>query len=86
MLGTWNKRKHDNYEPRDIEDTIFFSSASTNDNIKEQTVSVTTSAVADIVKQRPTKTCCPVEKKEVISRYFGTAVIVTEVKLNSKNT
>ena len=50
MLGTWNKRKHDNYEPRDIEDTIFFSSASTNDNIKEKTVSVTTSAVADIVK------------------------------------
>ena len=70
MLGTWNKRKHDNYEPRDIGDTIFFSSASTNDNIKEQTVSVTASAVADIVKERPTKTCCPRKERSHLKIFW----------------
>ena len=47
-------------------------------------MSVTAQAVADIAKERPTKVV--LENKEVTSRYFGTVVVITEVKLNSKKT
>ena len=47
-------------------------------------MSVTALAVVDIAKERPTKAV--LKKKEVNSRYFGTFVVITEVKLNSKKT
>ena len=55
FVNARNKRKHDNYVLDDIEDTIFFSPASADDEIEEQSVSVTAQAVADIVKGQPTK-------------------------------
>ena len=47
-------------------------------------MSVTAQAVADIAKEGPTKAV--LEKKEVTSKYFGTVVVITEVKLNLKKT
>ena len=41
FINARNKRKDDNYELGDIEDTIFFSPAFTDDEIEEQIVSVT---------------------------------------------
>ena len=58
LINARNKRKHNNYELDDIEDTIFFSPASANNEIEEQIVSVTAQAVAYIVKERPTKAWC----------------------------
>ena len=59
LINARNKRKHDNYELHDIENTICFSLASTDDEIKKQIVSATAQAVADIVNERSTKTWGP---------------------------
>ena len=48
-------------------------------------MSVMTQGVTDIVKEEQLKHGV-LEKKEVTSKYFGTVVIVTGVKLNSNNT
>ena len=55
FINARNKRKHDIYELDDIEDTIFFSPASVDDEIEEQIMSATAQAVADIVKERQAK-------------------------------
>ena len=49
FINARNKRKHNNYELDNIENTIFFSPASADDKIEEQIVSVTAQAVTDIV-------------------------------------
>ena len=80
-----NKGKHDNYELNDIEDAMLFSPASGDDEIEEQMASVTAQAVAVIVKERLTKVQDPRKERSHL-RIFGTVVIITVVKLNSKNT
>ena len=55
FINARNKRKHGNYELDNIKETIFFPPASADDKIEEQIVSATAQAVADIVKERPTK-------------------------------
>ena len=78
-------KEKNSYELDDIKIHNFLSPASADDEIEEeQVISVTAQAVVDIVKERPTKAV--LEKKEVTSRYFGTIVVITEVKLNSKKT
>ena len=47
-------------------------------------MSVTAQAVVDIAKEGPTKAV--LEKTKVTSRYFGTVVVIAEVKLNLKKT
>ena len=48
-------------------------------------MSVTAQAVEDIIKEEPTKTLSPRKEKNHL-KYFRTAVIITVVELNSKNT
>ena len=63
FINVRNKRKHNNYELDNIENTIFFSPASADDKIEEQIVSVTAQAVTVIVQERPTKAHVPRKEK-----------------------
>ena len=70
FINARDKRKHDNYKLNDIEDAIFFSPASADDEIEEQLLPVTAQAVPYIVKERLTKAQRPIKEKSHLKIFW----------------